>query len=561
MRFKSFFSGAVVTLTTLLSTQVGAGSAPANTSTDLLGHDSWTFDQNGLRHEPLHWRPATGSSQHQELQALASAAESNSGLFLPYTATSVGSWPEAVAIGDVNNDGKNDVVMTTSTYFDPTNDEHLFVFLQSNTGALNPPVKYPAGNGESVAIGDMNNDGRQDVVTTAADSVGVFLQNVSGGLDAMVTYPSGHSSFSNTYKVRVGDFNNDGLHDVASIDWGTQSQDVDVFLQNNTGTLSPPATYVVSHGGYDDLDVGDVNGDGLQDIIVMSGQLYAYDNIGVLLQQAATFASPVYYDLGGNELTAGVAVGDINGDALQDIVVTSGGNQPSASVGAFQQNGTGTLDPALSYPSYDIPESIEIGDVDNDGKKDIVVAHGGWTALGVYLQGAGGTLLPYEIYTIPYASHYNPHGVAVGDINGDGRIDVAIADYNNGLVVLRGNTARGFCKGSAPTVIGTPGNDTLIGTAARDVISGLGGNDVINGMGGNDLICAGLGNDTVSGGSGNERLYGEGGRDYLKGGSGRDLLNGGSSNDKMNGGSATDNCKGGSGRDTASSCETLSGVP
>ncbi len=360
----------------------------------------------------------------------------NSGLFLPYQAYPVGSWPEAVAIGDVNNDGRNDVVMTTSRYFDPDNDYHIFVFLQNQYGELEAPVKYPAGNGESIDIGDVNNDGKADVLVTAQDAIGVFLQNDSGGLDPMVTYPSNHSSHSNTYKVGIGDFNDDGLLDVVSIDWGTQSHDVDVFLQNTGGTLNPPVSYVVEHGGWDDLEVGDVNTDGLQDIIVMSGQ-GAYDDIGILLQREdGIFEQPVYYDLGSGELTRGVGVGDINGDTLEDIVVSYGGNRPNSFIATFLQNSTGALDPPISYSSYDIPEPVEVADVDLDGRNDVIVAHGGWNAMGVYLQGANGTLLPYELYSLPYASHYNPHGLVVGDFSGDGANDVAIADYNHGLVVL-----------------------------------------------------------------------------------------------------------------------------
>jgi hypothetical protein len=361
----------------------------------------------------------------------------NSGLFQHYQAYPVGSWPEAVAIGDVNNDGRNDVVMTTSYYFDPENDYHIFVFLQNGSGGLEPPVKYPAGNGDSIDIGDLNNDGRADVVVTAENAIGVFLQNDNGSLNPMVTYPSNHSSSSNTYKVKIGDFNNDGLPDVASIDWGTQSFDVDVFLQNENGTLDAPVTYAVVHGGYDDLEVGDVNGDGLTDIIVMSGQFYMYDNLGVLHQNAqGTFDFPVYYDLGVEELTSGVGVGDINNDSLEDVVVTYGGNRPHAFIGTFLQNDSGTLDPPISYSSYDIPEPVEIGDVNLDGRNDVILAHGGWNAMGVYLQGEDGGLLPYELYELPYASHYNPHGLAVGDINGDWVNDVAIADYNHGLVIL-----------------------------------------------------------------------------------------------------------------------------
>jgi len=365
------------------------------------------------------------------------------GLFENYVAFPTGSWPEAVAIGDVNGDGRNDVVMTTSFYFDAANDYKVFVFLQNADGTLAPPVKYATSStytcrAATVAIGDVNHDGRNDVVIgDSGCGIEVFLQNGGGTLAPGVFHPS-----IDSHKIRIADLNNDGLLDVAGIGWGTNT--VSVWLQNASGAFDNPVTYSVTHGGYDDLELGDVNKDGLTDIIVMSGQLYADSNLGILTQKAGGgFNAPAYYGVGANVLTAGVAVGDVNGDNANDVVVTYGGNSPSARIGVFSQNGSGTLEPPASYNSYDIPEAVEIADVTGDGRKDIIVLHGGWMAMGVYEQLPDGTLQKEELYGIPYASHYNPHGLAVADINGDGQNDVVIADYNYGLVVLYHNKPAG----------------------------------------------------------------------------------------------------------------------
>jgi len=77
-----------------------------------------------------------------------------------------------------------------------------------------------------------------------------------------------------------------------------------------------------------------------------------------------------------------------------------------------------------------------VADLDMDGNSDVILLHGGWNAAGVYRQTSPGTLLAEQLLTLPYASSYNRQGLAVGDINGDGRPDVVVADYNNGLVVL-----------------------------------------------------------------------------------------------------------------------------
>jgi len=359
----------------------------------------------------------------------------NTNIFQNYKALATGSYPEAVAIGDVNNDGRNDVVMTTWYSNDPVNDYKIFVFLQNADGTLAAPVKYSTSAAytsrpSTVAIGDINNDGRNDVVIGCSGfGIEVFSQNGSGALNAGVLYASADS-----HKIKIADLNHDGILDVAGIGWGTNT--ASVWLQNNGGTLNPAVIYPVTHGGYDDLDVGDVNNDGWTDIVVISGQLYAVPNLGVLIQKSdGTFDNPAYYSIGGNVLTYGVAVGDVNGDHLNDVVVTYGGNRPNSKIGVFTQNASGTLDPAVSYASYDIPEPVRIADLTGDGQSEVVVLHGGWLKAGVYFQSTSG-LQAENLYTIPDASHYNPHGLAVGDINGDSRKDIAIADYNNGLVIL-----------------------------------------------------------------------------------------------------------------------------
>ncbi|MCM0084136.1 FG-GAP-like repeat-containing protein [Geomonas sp. Red32] len=350
----------------------------------------------------------------------------NSNLFRPYVKFPVGSDPRSIAIGDLNGDGRNDVVLATGSYFDPDNDYRIFVFLQNSAGGFDAPVKYPGGNGNSIAVADLNNDGRQDVVFTTDNGIGVMYQNAAGTLDPMVFYASNHQSFSNAYKLKTGDFNHDGRTDVVSIDWGTQSQDVDVYLQNSGGTLNTPVTYTVSHGGWDKLAVGDVNGDGMTDIVVMSGQLLL-PSVGVLIQRTdGTFAPAVYHSVEGNQLTSGVAVGDVTGDSLQDIVLVYGGNAGRLAV--FPQNS----DTVIVYPSYDSPDAMAIADLNADGRNDIAVIHTGWIKAGVYLQNAAGALGTEELYPLPYA----PRDLAIGDVNGDGRPDLVIPAFSDGLVVL-----------------------------------------------------------------------------------------------------------------------------
>jgi hypothetical protein len=356
--------------------------------------------------------------------------------FQAYQAVPVGSAPAAVAIGDVTGDGRNDVVMTTD-YAGSANDFRLWVFAQTVGGDLAAPVSYATAGSyvnrlDSVAIGDITGDGRADVVLgVTQQGVQVFPQTSSGTLGAPALYPTADGRL-----VRVGQLNGDGRLDVAAAGWGTNT--VSVLLNDGSGGVSPPVQYAAQHAGYDDLEVGDVTGDGRDDLVVMSGQLYAVPNISVLAQQSGGgFGAPAEYRVGANVNTQGIGIGDVTGDGRKDVVASYGGNRPNAYVAVFPQTSTGTLASPVRYPSYDIPEPVEVADVDLDGRPDVLTLHGGWNDAGLYRQQSNGTLGTEELYAIPYASHYQPHGLAVGDVNGDGSPDIALADYNNGLVIVR----------------------------------------------------------------------------------------------------------------------------
>jgi len=305
--------------------------------------------------------------------------------FAGYVAFPTGAWPEAVAIADLNGDGRNDVVMTTTSYGTSTNNNSVLVYFQNASGGLDVPVAYAAGAGAvSVAIADFNGDGQKDI-TVGKETVGIrVFWNAQGSFTSFTDYNT-----ANALKICAGDFNHDGLPDLTGIGWG--SSQVDVFTQG-TGGLSFSGQYTASYGGYNDLEAADVNSDGWTDLVVMSGQLYATPNFSVLLQTQTGFAPAVPYDLGGNELTDGVGVGDLTGDGRNDVMVSWGGNRPAASITVFAQTSGGVLTRGSTYASYDIPGPLVVADMNLDGRPDLVTLHGGWRQAGVYLQTASGTL-------------------------------------------------------------------------------------------------------------------------------------------------------------------------
>ena len=261
--------------------------------------------------------------------------------FGPYQVTPVGSEPEAVAIGDVTSDGIADIVLTTG-YDNIPADFGLFVFAGQADGTLAAPVTYATAGTygdrpETVDIGDVNGDGRPDVVVGLSGlGIQLFAQAADGTLGAPVLVPSVDS-----HKIAIGDFDTSGRSQVAGIGWGTDT--VTIFADTGAG-LAAARTYPARHDGWDDIEAGDVTGDGRTDIVVMSGQGLV-PNVSVLPALAdGTFGAAAEYSVGDNQLTRGVGIGEVTGDGRPDVVATYGGNSPNGRLGIFAQTPTGTLD-------------------------------------------------------------------------------------------------------------------------------------------------------------------------------------------------------------------------
>jgi hypothetical protein len=363
--------------------------------------------------------------------ALEIPAEATTPLsFTPYQAYRVGSYPASVAIGDVTGDGRPDVLLSTTYYFDPTNDFKLFVFPQQVDGSLGSPIRLGTDGQYNdimgLDTGDLNGDGRTDVALAVAGGVDVFFQGLRGGLLRPKLIPTPARAFAPV----IADVNGDGRNDIVV------NTDVGVFLlAASTGARITTST--VTTDPQSEVEVGDVTGDGLLDIVGCSGLNECSNTVNVFEQrpddafQRSSYPGDPRFS-GGD----GIGLGDVNGDGRADVVLAVPEYWPNGYVEAFPQTASGTLGPFVEYTSDHIPEPIEVADMNGDGLADVVTLHGGWSEAGVYLQDAG-ALSPESLYGISNASHFPPKALALGDVNSDGRPDIVVADSNTGLVVLR----------------------------------------------------------------------------------------------------------------------------
>lgn len=337
----------------------------------------------------------------------------------------VGSAPKSVVVGDFTGDGLQDAVVGTGWFDDPLNDNKLFLFSQTASGTLNPAVRLTTSARNSSGFeevmgmdaGDLDGDGRTDLVLALYAGVEVFLQR-NGGLvrTALV-------ELAEAEQVALVDLDGDADLDLV-VD---RRISVDTLANTGTGSFGPAAR--VGGFGHREIEIGDVTGDGRVDIVGISGAL-----VQVSARRAdGTFADPASYTL--NDTAWGLAVGDFNGDGRKDVAASHGVSGASAMVQVLLQTSAGTLGQPSSLDAFSIPGALAAADMNLDGRTDLVTLHEG--AGGVFTQGPDGNLGAEEVFLALTASYYPPTALAVGDVSGDGFPDVVIADRANGFAVLR----------------------------------------------------------------------------------------------------------------------------
>lgn len=321
--------------------------------------------------------------------------------------------------------------------------------------AFVPAVNYPVDvHPRSVAGGDFNNDGRADLVTANAQSSSVsFLAgDASGGFHHARHFAVGLGPLS----VAAGDFDDDGELDVAVLRFDGEIAWVSVLHGRGDGTFDPPVHTSVWEEPLA-LAAADFNADGRCDLVYSFVDLLNWENpvVTVLLSDGqGGFAVSLdrTTDLNGSD-PVGLAVGDVNGDGKVDVITA---NNQAGTVSVLLGNGDGTLsydwnDPRNFAAGQASPRSIALGDFTGDGETDIVVA--GTTV--ATLRGRGDGTFDAAIALPGGGSSHT--AVATADFNGDGSLDAVVTDGGAGTVsVMLGNGGGGLRYAGAFIVGGVP---------------------------------------------------------------------------------------------------------
>ncbi len=365
----------------------------------------------------------------------------------PQTQFPAGANPGSFAVIDVNGDGYPDLVVADQGSADGTGGGVAILF-GNGKGSFSAPSFLPTQNtaATSVVVGDFNGDGKLDIAAATGSTVSLFTGAGGGAFNARTTFPSGGDS---TY-LAMGDFNGDGKLDLVSSNY--QEQTAAVLLNNGSasGGFLAPVSYVISRGRSTDfLVVTDFNNDGIPDILggVGSASIIAGNStnaIDVLMGNGdGTFTAPPIVPVGSTPLAFAVA-GDFNGDGKMDVAAMS---QRTSTIYFYAGRGDGTFAaPVSTALGTNFQNAIGgiAADFNGDGVADLAILTN--TGFSIALGQKSGS---FQGLSTNYETALSLQSLAIGDFNGDGKLDIAvpICPTNGGpsvLHVYNGNGAGVF---------------------------------------------------------------------------------------------------------------------
>lgn len=354
--------------------------------------------------------------------------------------------PQGIAVGDINGDGRLDLVTA--------NFEGLGItaLLGNAAGGFDPGINSAIhGEPSAVAIGEFNRDGIPDVAIAVHSGASVAIMTGNG--DGTFGNAEHHPTNIGPIAIVAADLNNDGYADLVSANYDRDS--VSLMLGNAQGGFDVPGDHAVGQHPRG-VAVDDLNGDGALDIAVANE---ASNSISVLLGTGGgAFASAVNYGVGA--APSSVAIGDLNADGQLDLAVA---NQMDGSISILSGNGSGTFAAPTSYLVGASPMSVAVGDFNGDGRADVATAnHAGNDVAVLISQLSGGFSPPLSLNAAN-----GPQALAMDDLDGDGRLDLAVANEvaNNVTVLLNNGQSIGFDPQPANQSVAAGDTATFTATA------------------------------------------------------------------------------------------------
>ncbi len=399
-----------------------------------------------------------------------------------------GTNPNSIAIGDLDGDGKVDLAVTNAGSGTVSVYRNMSSSGTITSGSFAAKVDFNTGSiPYSVAIGDLDGDGKPDlaVANFSSSTVSVFRNTVNSGITA-TSFAAKVDFTTGTFpaSVAIGDLDSDGKADLAVAN--NNSNSVSIFHNTaSSGSISASSfaakvDFTTGTNPYS-VAIGDLDGDGKADLAVVN---YYVSTISILRNTTASgsitsgsFAAKVDFATG--SAPRSVAIGDLDGDGKADLAVA---NESSTSVSVFRNTAstgsitTGSFAAKVDFTTGSRPRSVAIGDIDGDGKPDLATANNSSVSpsLSVFRNTATSGSITTSSFAakLDFATGNNSYGVAFGDLDGDGKADLATANNgSNSVSVIRNNPlnpisgAGAVCIGSTRTLANATSGGTWSSSA------------------------------------------------------------------------------------------------
>ena len=341
----------------------------------------------------------------------------------------VGKGPGSVEIADFNHDQLPDIAVANS------DDSSVSILLNNRNRMFSPSAGSPFYAGHfpnDINIADFNKDGNPDLIFANHEKkyLTLLLGNGKGQFS-----PAPHSPFAvqvkpHTHGVISADFNADGNLDIATDSWAVDS--IVVLYGDGAGDFSNATYFATGKHPYQRLRTADLNADNKPDIVTTN---LDDNSVSILLGDGKGGFSSRSFNAGNTPF--GVTIGDVNGDGILDLAVI---NSPTISTKTgvdgltiLLGDGAGNFSLCNDAPFKTGlgPTRVAIGDLNGDSINDIVVTNYKSDNISIYYMGKKGLL---SSATIPIGNQ--PDGLAIHDMDGDGKNDIILSSYANNCIYI-----------------------------------------------------------------------------------------------------------------------------
>jgi hypothetical protein len=333
----------------------------------------------------------------------------------------------SVESADFNKDGYPDLAVASD------GDSAVTILLNDGNAKFKPATFFANQTPNDICIADVNKDGNPDlcIANTEVSMLTLLLGNGRGRFRQAPASPYRVHSRPHTHGIAVADFNGDGNLDLATDSWG--DNEVLIIFGDTSLRFGHETHYPVGHRPYQRLRSGDLNGDGKADIVTTNLE---GNTVSVLLGNGnGTFRRE---DYGAGDAPFGIAIGDVNGDGFPDLAVVDAPSVTAESTGKdglwiLLGDGKGAFHPMVGSPfaAGTGPTRVAIGDLDGDKINDIAVTNYKDNTITLFYMGKKGVKR-----TAMLRVGHHPDGICINDFNGDGKNDIAVGNQDDGTVTL-----------------------------------------------------------------------------------------------------------------------------